>query len=186
MSTRIVPAAASAKTSRAAPHGAQSAAQHASCEAGMLPMDWGDLGTSDHVVLVYEAEAHLVDTVSRFAGTGLAAGEAAIVIATPPHREQLDARLRAHGVDLATACAQGQYVALDAAETLAQCMVDGWPDAQRFADVVGDIIARAGSQYPRVRAFGEMVALLWAAGRAAAALRLEALWHDLTKTYAFP
>ena len=108
MSTRIVPAAASVRTGRTAQHGAQSAAQHASSEAGMLPMDWGDLGTSDHVVLVYEAEVHLVDTVSRFAGTGLAAGEAAIVIATPPHREQVDARLRAHGIDLTTACAQGQ------------------------------------------------------------------------------
>src|SRR5262249_27375091 len=186
MSTRIVPAEASVRGGRASQHGAQSAVQHANCEASMLPLDWGDLGTSDHVVLVYEADGHLVDAVSRFVSAGLTAGEAAIVVATPPHREQLDARLRAHGVDLATACAQGQYIALDAAETLAQFMVDGWPDAQRFADVVGDIIARTRSQYPHVRVFGEMVALLWAAGHGDAALRLEALWHDLTKTYAFP
>src|SRR5712691_3075698 len=142
MSARISPAEASGRAGRAAQHGAWSAAQHANGEAGMLPTDWDDLGTSDHMVLVYEADAYLVDAVSRFVGTGLAAGEAAIVIATPLHREQLDARLRADGVDLATACAQGQYVALDAAETLAQLMIDGWPDAQRFAEVVGDIIVR--------------------------------------------
>ena len=65
-------------------------------------------------------------------------------------------------------------------------MVDGWPDAQRFADVVGNIIARAGSRYPHMRVFGEMVALLWAAGHGDATLHLEALWHDLLKTYAFP
>jgi hypothetical protein len=163
MGTRISPAAASIRVGQAAQHGAQSTAQYASCEAGMLPTDWSDLGTSDHVILVYEADAYLIDALSRFVSTGLAAGEAAIVIATPPHREQLDTRLRAHGVDLATACAQGQYVVLDAAETLAQFMVDGWPDAQRFADVVGNVIAGAGSHYPRVRAFGEMVELLWAA-----------------------
>jgi PAS domain S-box-containing protein len=186
MSTRTVPAEASVSAGRAERHGAQNTAQHEGGEACMLPTDWGELGTSDHVVLVYEAEAHLIDTVSRFAGAGLTAGEAAIVIATLPHREQLDARLRAQGVDLATAYVQGQYVALDAAETLAQCMVDGWPDAQRFADVVGGVIARAGSQYPRVRAFGEMVALLWAAGHGDAALQIEVLWHDLIKTYAFP
>ena len=186
MSTSIVPAEASVRVGQAAQYGARSAAQHASGEASMLPMDWRDLGTSDHVILVYEADAHLVDAVSRFVSTGLAAGEAAIVVATPPHREQLDARLRAHGVDLATACAQGQYIALDAAETLAQFMVDGWPDAQRFADVVGDIIARTGSRYPHVRVFGEMVALLWAAGHGDATLHLEALWHDLLKTYTFP
>src|SRR5262245_30310129 len=186
MSTRIVPAEASVRGGRAAQHGAQSAVQHANCEASMLPLDWGDLGTSDHMVLVYEADVHLVDAVSRFVSTGLTAGKAAIDVATPPHREQLDTCLRANGVDLTTACAQGRYIALDAAETLAQCMVDGWPDAQRFADVVGNIIAGAGGRYPHVRVFGEMVALLWAAGNGDAALQLEALWHDLLKTYAFP
>jgi len=144
------------------------------------------MGASDHCILVYEDDAHLLDTVSRFTGTGLAAGEAAVVIATQPHRDHLKARLRAHGVDLATACAQGQYIPVDAAEMLGQCMVDGCPDERRFVDVVGGIIARAGSRYPRVRAFGEMVALLWAEGNEGAALRLEELWHDLITMYAFP
>src|SRR5512145_385433 len=144
MSTHIVPGEALVRTGRVAPYGAQSAAQQVSCEAGMLPTDWGDLGTSEHVIFVYEADAYLVDAVSRFVSTGLVAGEATIVIATPPHREQLDTRLRACGADLAAACAQGQYIALDAAAILAQCMVDDWPDAQRFADVVGDIIVRVG------------------------------------------
>jgi two-component system NtrC family sensor kinase len=152
----------------------------------MLSTDWSALGTSDHVILVYEAEAHLVEAVSRFVSIGLVAGEAAIVIATLPHREQLEARLRAYGVDLATAYAQGQYIALDAAETLAQFMVDGWPNAQHFVDVVGDIIARTQLRYPHVRVFGEMVALLWAAGCRDATLHLEALWHDLLKTYTCP
>jgi len=186
MSTRIAPAEALVRAGRAAQHGAQNAAQHANGEVSTLPMDWGDLGTSDHVVLVYEAEVHLVDAVSRFVSIGLAAGEAAIVVATPPHREQLGARLCTQGVDLATACAQGQYIALDAAETLAQFMIDGWPDAQRFADVVGSVIAGARSRYPHMRVFGEMVALLWAAGHSDATLHLETLWHDLLKTYAFP
>jgi two-component system NtrC family sensor kinase len=152
----------------------------------MLPIDWGAPGTSDQVLCVYETDAYLVDIVSRFVSTGLVAGEATIVIATPSHREQLDAQLCASGVDLAAVRAQGQYIALDADETLTQFMVDGWPDAQRFAEVVGDIIAQVGGRYPRLRVFGEMVALLWAAGHDAAALRLEALWHDLTKAHAFP
>ena len=41
MSTRIVPAEMSVRGGRAAQHGAQSAAQHANCEASMLSMDWG-------------------------------------------------------------------------------------------------------------------------------------------------
>jgi two-component system NtrC family sensor kinase len=182
MSTSIVPAEASISMRRAAQPGAQSAA----CKAGMLSTDWGALGPSDYVILLYEAEAHLVEAVSRFVSNGLVAGEAAIVVATLPHREHLEAQLRTHCVEFDSACAQGQYIALDAAETLAQFMVDGWPDAQRFVDVVGGIIARTRLRYPRVRVFGEMVALLWAAGRHDAMLRLEALWHDFLKTSAFP
>jgi hypothetical protein len=109
---------------------------------------------------LYEEDAHLLDAVERFTSTGLAVGEAAVVIVTPPHRDHLEARLRAHGVDLVTMGAQGQYVALDAAEILARSMVNGYPDPRRFADVVGGVIAQAGNRYPRVRAFGEMVALL--------------------------
>ena len=58
---------------------------------------------------VYDEDAHLLDAVSRFTGTGLEAGEAVVVITTPPHRDYLEARFRAHGVDLATMGARGQY-----------------------------------------------------------------------------
>ena len=37
----------------------------------------------------------------------------------------------------------------------------------------------------RVRAFGEMVALLWAQGNQAGAIRLEELWNDLARTHLF-
>jgi two-component system NtrC family sensor kinase len=170
MNTERIAAAASGRARQTAEGGAQSAEPRT---------DWSHLGASDHVLQLYEEDVHLLDAVQHFTGTGLAAGEAVVVIATPSHREQLEARLRAHGVDLSTACAQGQYVPLDAAETLAQFLVGGQPDAARFADVVGSVIVRAGSRYPRVRAFGEMVALLWTAGNEEAALRLEALWNAL-------
>jgi hypothetical protein len=52
--------------------------------------------------------------------------------------------------------------------------------------VVGGVIAQAGGRYPRVRAFGEMVALLWTEGNEDAALQLEKLWNDLVQMYAFP
>jgi PAS domain S-box-containing protein len=186
MSAHIVSSTALVRVGGAEQHGERGAAPRVDGDARMPWMDWGDLGVSDHVMLVYEKDAHLLDTVSHFVAAGLTAGEAAVVIATPPHREQLEARLCAHGVDLASARMQGQYVPVDAAETLAQIMINGWPDAARFADVVGNVIARAGSQYPRVRAFGEMVALLWVAGHEDAALRLEALWHDLINIHTFP
>ena len=170
---------------RAEPQGTPSAASRALCEALVSSPTWPDLGALPHSMQVYDADAHLLDAVSHFTGTGLAAGEAVVVIATASHRDQLDTRLRTQGVDVATARAREQYVLLDAAETLAQVMVDGCPEAQRFVDVVGGVIAHVGSRFPRVRAFGEMVALLWAAGNLDAALRLEALWNELAARHPF-
>jgi signal transduction histidine kinase len=147
--------------------------------------DWHPLHDSEHVVQFYETDTFLLDALSGFIGTGLAAGDACIVVATPAHRVGLDQRLQAVGLDVVAACASEQYVALDAAETLATFMVDGSPEPGRFAEVLGQRIARATEGRPHVRIFGEMVALLWAAGQHDATFRLEALWNDLQTKHAF-
>src|SRR5207249_949404 len=94
--------------------------------------------------------------------------------------------LKANGLDLAAAQARGEYISLDAAETLPRFMVDGLPEPERFAEVVGSVIVRAAKSRHHVRIFGELVALLWAEGNHTAAIRLEELWNDLhNKTHPF-
>ena len=58
-------------------------------------------------------------------------------------------------------------------------MRDGWPDEQEFFTTIRRLLGRARSGEWRVRAFGEMVALLWEQGRHAVTVRLEQLWHTL-------
>jgi PAS domain S-box-containing protein len=140
-----------------------------------------------HCVQLYENDASLADAVSHFIGQGLKAGEALIVIATKGHCEVFEEQLRVQGLDVDQARKLGQYVALDAAETLTRFMVDGWPDLGRFNEVLGGTIRRVtAAGYPRVRVFGEMVALLWAAGQQEAAIRIEELGTDLARTHGFP
>jgi PAS domain S-box-containing protein len=150
---------------------------------------WHDHDPSGHVVQFYADDTFLLDALSRFIGTALGAGDAAIVIATKQHRDGLAQRLKTRGFDLNKALTQGRYVALDAAETLTQFMVGGIPSEALFSDVIGRLVAstRAASEgdNPRLAAFGEMVALLWAAGNAKAAIRLEQLWNDLAKKHSF-
>jgi PAS domain S-box-containing protein len=136
---------------------------------------------SAHLVQFYEADAYLVDAVARFIGAGLKAGDAGVVIATRAHRECLEERLAASGFDPVGARARGRYLCLDAAETLERLMIDGRPDGERFNAVIGDVIASSAARgvTGRVRAFGEMVALLCADGNARAAIRLEKLWEEL-------
>jgi PAS domain S-box-containing protein/excisionase family DNA binding protein len=144
-----------------------------------------EIGASEHLVQFYETDTFLLDAVRDFISAALRAGDAAIVIATEAHRQSLEERLQADGLDLATARANGRYVSLDAAETLARCMVDGVPAPARFGKVVGDIVTLAAAGGRHVRIFGEMVALLTDMGDDAAAIHLEALWNDLQQTHAF-
>jgi signal transduction histidine kinase len=156
----------------------------------MAPLaHWADPQNPAHVVQFYGDDGFLLDELSRFIGTALEAGEGALVIATKEHRDGLARRLKMWGLDTTWAVAQGRYLSLDATETLAKFMVDGWPDVARFVEVVGGLIERVratnGSEARRVAAFGEMVALLWMEGKADAAIRLEELWNDLARTHTF-
>src|ERR1700687_2615953 len=67
-----------------------------------------------HVVQLYTHDGFLIDVLSRFIGGALAAGDAAVVIATKSHRIELERRLSAHGLDTDKAAMQGRYVILDA------------------------------------------------------------------------
>ena len=139
----------------------------------------------EHFVQFYEADVPLLDSLTGFIGGGLAAGGAGIVVATPEHREGLEQRLRAAGIDLDAARAAETYVSLDAADTLARIMVDGVPDEGRFAEVIGGTVAGAARGGRRVRVFGEMVGLLLSRGQAGATIGLEELWNELRRTHAF-
>jgi signal transduction histidine kinase/CheY-like chemotaxis protein len=138
-----------------------------------------------HAVQFYEHETYLLDSVTQYLGSALAAESAGILIATSAHRDGVAQRLTARGLDVVGAGAQGRYVALDAQDTLSRFMVDGWPDPARFDDTVGALIAKTRERAPQVNAFGEMVALLWAQGNREAAIRLEELWNELATRMPF-
>ncbi|HYP00690.1 MAG TPA: ATP-binding protein [Pyrinomonadaceae bacterium] len=147
--------------------------------------DWSAMSEPEHFVQFYEADEFLLNSLGGFIGAGLAEGDACIVVATKAHRDSLDERLRARGLDVDAARACGQYVSLDASEILSKFMSGAQPDAVRFAKVVGGIIAGAAEGRQRVRIFGEMVALLWAEGNCDAAIRVEELWNELHRTRTF-
>jgi PAS domain S-box-containing protein len=78
---------------------------------------------------------------------------------------------------------------LDAATTLSKFVVNGQLNPDRFRNVIGRTLqqARAACKTanPRIAAFGEMVALLWADGKAEQAVQLEQFWNELSHTHSF-
>lgn len=71
-------------------------------------------------------------------------------------------RLTALGQDMEDAHARDEYISLEAEETLTRFMKNGWPDDERFVRVVQELLARAKKNGRKARAFGEMVAVVWA------------------------
>ncbi len=140
-----------------------------------------------HEAVFYSDDRQLLDRLSAFIATALKDGDAAIVVATESHRDALVGRLRASGLDIDAAIEQGIYIALDAANALPNFMLHDVPDPGRFLTVLGNLISTATKRVKdkpaRVAIFGEICHLLWARGNAEAAIQVEKLGNQLTKTY---
>jgi MEDS: MEthanogen/methylotroph, DcmR Sensory domain len=140
-----------------------------------------------HAVRFYKDSSGLTRIVADFIGDGLAAGEPAIVIATPDHRSRVIQNLKDMALDVERLEREGELFLLDAEETLSMFMVDGMPNAELFTDAIVPVIERAcrGRKDCIVRAYGEMVDVLWKAGHTVAATRLEMLWNGLAASHRF-
>jgi hypothetical protein len=132
----------------------------------------------DHVVQFYGHDDELADGVVPFLAEAVRAGGVAIAITTRAHRRLFTERLAAAGIDVAAAEAAGALQRLDADEAAAALLIDGRLAPHRFDKVVGDRVRAAARRGP-VRAYGEIVARLWAAGHVTGALELEGLWNGL-------
>lgn len=143
--------------------------------------------TAQHFVQFYDQDIFVIENVAYLAAKALEAGDSSVLVATPAHLTAIEERLATFAVDLHRVRAAGRYVALDASATLETFLIDGMPDKTRFDRVVGDVIRGASKRSANrfVFAFGEMVALLCAAKRPDAAVRLEQLWNALATEHRF-
>lgn len=131
-----------------------------------------------HFVQLYGEDATmLANNVSAYLAEGLKRGEGALVIATPEHCAAFLKRLEDLGVDTALAIANSTLLVLDAQRTLGGFMMDGEPDWARFEPIISSALAKVGTK--RLRAYGEMVGILWAAREYTAAIRVEEYWNRL-------
>jgi len=138
-----------------------------------------------HAAYFYEDEEALSRVVAGFVGEGLATGEAAILIATPSHGASVLAQLTSF--DPQRLMRDGDLVVLDAGGVLSHLLIDGMPNAHRFEETISPLMDKAAAVAKSgvVRAYGEMVDLLWCRRSQAAALSLETLWNQLMTSRRF-
>jgi MEDS: MEthanogen/methylotroph, DcmR Sensory domain len=146
------------------------------------------LNVGQHAVQFYGHDEELAEQVADYLLPALGHGGVAVVIATAEHHREFSDRLRtALGGDAALAAARdgGAYLALDAHETVRALMPEGRLDSAAFDRVIGTLIRQAAAAGRPVRAFGEMVALLWDDGLVNAAIQLETMWAELGRAHPF-
>lgn len=141
-----------------------------------------------HLAQLYgDDDRLLARNVSRYLEEGLHRGDGLVVVATSEHTAAIARHLvEEESTALADAERTGRMRWLPAGETLEKLRVDGKLDEAAFRAVIGEVLAsaRAASNTGQVRAFGEMVSLLWEAGREEETRRLEALWNGTLAEYA--
>jgi signal transduction histidine kinase len=156
--------------------------------ASSLSESWGRLlvqpPPGSHLVQFYEDQGFLAGAVTEFVAAGLRGNETLVVVADEPHRQAFERSLASRGLAVGELVESGQLTLLDARETLAGLMVEGMPDRSRFLGAVGGLMNRLRARRPGapVRAYGEMVDLLWRDGNPGAATALEGLWNELGET----
>jgi hypothetical protein len=134
-----------------------------------------------HTVSFYDDGIAHVQSLVELVTSGLQAGHAVIVIATPHHRDALLKQLEAAPGDIAA----GALVMLDAQQTLDAISTGGKLSRQLFREHIGTIITSCLERFSAVDAYGEMVALLWEREDINGALELETLWNSLHRTIPF-
>ena len=107
---------------------------------------------------------------------------------TAAHHKPVRERLERDGFDLQPLEANGQLVCVDAKSLLESFMIDGIIDDLRFTTMIGTLIQQAkasGGKRRRVRAFGEMVDLIWTSSPTATH-HLEQLWNRVIEAHSVP
>lgn len=141
-----------------------------------------------HLVQFYEADEKLLTgNVSHYLWEGLKRGDGLLVIATPERTRNFTRQLIESGVDPTAAVSERSLLFLDAQETLGGFMIDGQPDWELFERNIEAAMRLVQPRHGRktYRAYGEMVGILWRAGKYSAAIRLEQFWNKLLAAKGF-
>lgn len=132
----------------------------------------------DHLVQFYLSDQFLIESVINFIAPALMNGEGVFLIATENHLYEFEKTLQDLRINTSLLKLSGQLVLLDAELTLKKLMVSGLPDNKKFNDSIINIIIEMDSKFPRVKAYAEMVNVLWNEGNALGSVALEKLWCD--------
>jgi hypothetical protein len=147
---------------------------------------WGEIAPCSHVLQIYENDDVILSSLEGFVVTGFKNDESVIILATEERISSLNKRLLTLGYDIHMLREKNIYMPINAHHALDKFMVNKWPDEALFMNTVTELLLLArGADNRKVRAYGEMVAILWAQGNNGATVNLEQLWNKFCENENF-
>lgn len=134
-----------------------------------------------HIALFYRDDELLARCVAWWASASLVLKGGAILIGRPDKLSRIRRELARVGVDVDGHVEAGRLVLADAEEVLSRFHGPEGPQREAFRAALDERLARVrvASSSGEVRAWGEMVDLLWERGERSACCRLESLWGEV-------
>ncbi len=143
------------------------------------------MASKGRVVQIFQSKTAQARLLTNYMSEGLLNNEAVIVIARPPLRKAIWAKLLALDLDMAAYKARGQFKWFDAELLLSAILIDNVIDEHCFQTFVGSQIEAAHAAYGKVRAFGEMTEILLQSGLPETAVQLGNIRNELCKKHEF-
>jgi hypothetical protein len=134
-----------------------------------------------HIAHFHHHPEVLANSAFTFLEGGLRAGNSVLVIATEANAERFLQRLGQGGFHASALQQAGQLTFLDAPTLLAEVTMNELPDWPRFYRAFTSILERVRAFGRGTRIYADMAGLLWRAGQATGAIRLEELWNTLAR-----
>lgn len=147
-----------------------------------------DTAPEQHLVQLYaDDDSALLANVARYVAEGLKRNNGVLLLMPLERWERLRPILDTAGASHERALEEGRLRVLDARAVSAEVIVDGEASRLRFLESVG--VAASSLLVHRglsgLRAYGELVGLLWSEGRTEAAARIEKYWNELLRADGF-
>lgn len=137
------------------------------------------VGIHSHDVQIYSERNELAATVADFLTEGLERGDGCLVLATAENVRAFAFELAARGFDLDALQAERRLALADAERTVEEICSGTEPSAASLEAVVARLTGELDAPSGRIRAYGELVDVLWRHGARAESERLEEYWNRL-------
>ncbi len=141
--------------------------------------------TGNHIVQVCQDESSQAEMLTQYVMEGLENSEGVVIIARPALRKAVISKMNGIDLDAQVLKSEGKIKFFDAEFLLSGILIDGVLDKQAFQQFVASPVLAMQLKFGKVRAFGEMVDVLWKHAQQDLAIELEGWWGELCDKHGF-